>query len=950
MLLNAHWIWHNQDDANPYNQTVIARRYFHIESVARAVVEVTADSYYRLCINGEWVNDGPCRSWPEHYQYDRIDVTGYVQPGRNEIRLVARYYGEGNHHQVPQQAGLLFEMNVTPVSGEPFTLVSDDTWEVALAEAWVANTPLISLQMEPFEQYDARREDRLHFDKAVTLSRAHDGPWKDLDPRDSALLTRRLFRLRRFVGAGVVDPEWLGFTFPVKRLLHPGLRQANHHVSVANAVATLVVPEGARTIRIESDDYHIKINGAPDSGQGFSLSPGKNLLVAVSKQCFGHSAANQSIRFVDCNGFALQNPREPEHPNPWCFVPAEDQPYVGDDMIFNFYPDAERDRAREQAEDVLDRMQKEVVDVDSFSRILGARARCIPPERMLQEDPHAQFLARHVIGDAAGFVDNPEALMRESPEMTVVRPSPQGDIEIVYDLGQQNCGYYAIDIESDAECVIDVFGIEHIREDGVLQHTWGNRNGVRYICKQGANRFVSLKRRSGRYLFITLRNQTKPVRIRNIHLIESTYPAERQGAFSCSDFTLNQIWEMSAHTLKLCIEDTYTDCPLYEQTLWVGDARNEALFAYTAFGATDVARRCITLAAQSLERYPIVGCQVPSSWDVLIPAWSFLWVISVWEHYFYSGDKAFLAKTWESVCQNLRGAETFIDDSGLFSARLWNMFDWSGIDDRHETVLHNSLFAVGAVDAALACADVLEDAQAAVWLQAYRDRLVHAINQQWDETWQAYPDSIHEDGTPSPSVSQHTSFLAILYDVVEASRLDAALQNLLDPPEGMITVGSPFAMLYAWEALEKTGMEDAIIASIRRHYLPMVNAGASTVWEVFPGGAGAPPGFPTRSHCHAWSSAPIHFLNRIILGIRQTRVGGAAYEISPRLNGLTWARGASATIKGPIEVEWQKKSGQLYATVAAPEGTSVKFVKNETHDGITVWLNGRRVDATSVVS
>ena len=58
--------------------------------------------------------------------------------------------------------------------------------------------------------------------------------------------------------------------------------------------------------------------------------------------------------------------------------------------------------------------------------------------------------------------------------------------------------------------------------------------------------------------------------------------------------------------MKLCMEDTFTDCPLYEQTLWVGDARNEGLFAMSVFGAYDLVRRCIRLAGQSLERFPLV--------------------------------------------------------------------------------------------------------------------------------------------------------------------------------------------------------------------------------------------------------------------------------------------------------------------------------------------------------
>ena len=177
-------------------------------------------------------------------------------------------------------------------------------------------------------------------------------------------------------------------------------------------------------------------------------------------------------------------------------------------------------------------------------------------------------------------MENPTALLRNDDAITTVLPSPEGDIELVYDLGEQRVGYLDFDLVADEGVHVDLYEVEYITPKGVVQHTWANRNGMRYITSQGANRFTSLKRRSGQYVFITLRNQHSPVHIRHLQVIESTYPVEAVGSFTCSDERLVRIWEISARTLKLCMEDTFTDCPLYEQTLWVGDARNEALYAY----------------------------------------------------------------------------------------------------------------------------------------------------------------------------------------------------------------------------------------------------------------------------------------------------------------------------------------------------------------------------------
>jgi hypothetical protein len=77
--LIAKWIWHPQDDYCLYNQTILARKTFFLDGMLdSAQLRITADTSYRLVINDEWVNDGPCRSWPEHYQYDEINVVPFL--------------------------------------------------------------------------------------------------------------------------------------------------------------------------------------------------------------------------------------------------------------------------------------------------------------------------------------------------------------------------------------------------------------------------------------------------------------------------------------------------------------------------------------------------------------------------------------------------------------------------------------------------------------------------------------------------------------------------------------------------------------------------------------------------------------------------------------------------------------------------------------------------------
>ncbi|MCD4825654.1 MAG: alpha-L-rhamnosidase N-terminal domain-containing protein [Phycisphaerae bacterium] len=933
MNFKAKWIWQRGADCRAYNQTIIARKQFRLGELSRAVMSITTDGRYRLFINGQWVNDGPGRSWPEHFQYDRIDVTSYLVKGENEIRIVARYFGVGDFHSVPLQAGLLGQLDIQAGKTKR-TIATDGSWEVAPATGWIQNTPKVSVQMEPQELYDARLETRGRFTKAAVLFDAKKGPWKDLNPCKVALMTKKPLPFRRFAEASAVSHDGFGICVPATRLLHPGLIEAQRHVSMACGLATVIHLKKAATLCITTDGLNVRAGKYGCKNDRLKLPAGKHLLLATVDSIFDHGK-EIAIRFFDSPKMTLENPLCAGHENPWCFIRFPEADYAGDDIAWTIEGDPQRMELVKSYKKRVAEIHRDVTNVESFTKHLGRVASCMPSRKMLLEDFTWQFMNRRVVGDAADCVDGPANLIHDNGDVTVIKPGKQGDVELQYDLGEQSVGYYTIDLVADAGVIIDIHGVEHIDPDGTIKHTVGSRidnlNGMRYITKQGVNRFVSLKRRSGRYLFITLRNQAKPVRIRNIQLIESTYPVDQQGFFECSDGRLQQVWDISTRTLKLCMEDAYTDCPLYEQTLWVGDARNESLYASTAFGAVDISRRCIQLAAQSLERYDLVGCQVPSCWDCLLPAWSFLWGISVWDHYFYTGDKTWLKKIFPAVLKNLKGTKKHCNEQGLFSGNFWNLFDWAPIDDEHDTVLHNSIFVVGAIDAALQCAEILGDKKNPVWLRPLRSRVIKAVRGLWDNKKKSFPDSIHADGSLSPSTSQHTSFLGVLYDVVEKKNLKHAVGNIIDPPADMVRVGSPFAVQYMYEALEKIGRCDDIIRSIYEMYLPMLQAGATTTWEAFGS---------SRSHCHAWSAAPLYYLNRIVLGIRQTAPGCTEFEISPHIaDGITWARGASASVKGTLSVDWRLEGKTLRVKITAPKSVRARFVRNETHKGLRVIMD-----------
>ena len=185
----------------------------------------------------------------------------------------------------------------------------------------------------------------------------------------------------------------------------------------------------------------------------------------------------------------------------------------------------------------------------------------------------------------------------------------------------------------------------------------------------------------------------------------------------------------------------------------------------------------------------------------------------------------------------------------------------------------------------------------------------------------------------------HTSFLALLYDVIPPERRAAALANTPDPPAGhgagRLALRHPVPIRSPGEGRAAAG---ASSASIYENYLPMLAAGATTVWEVFPDQRRPPGRLPHPLAHPRLVLAPLHFLPQVVLGIRQSAPGGAAYTISPWLGDLQWAKGAVCTARGSLEVSWRRDGQVLELEVRAPEGVQIQFEPNPSLAGLDVRL------------
>jgi len=923
----AKWIW-TQGDPRPRNYHLCVRKTFPAPTERdRAVLHITADSRYRAYLNGEWLGDGPARSWRDLQQFDTYDVAGLLCDGQNALAILVHHFGESTFHYDIGRAGLLAQVQCSHAASSGSMEViaaTDSTWRTRHNEAFERRTLRISCQMPFEEHYNANHEparwtqpdyDDSNWDTAIELGPVGMAPWKQLEPRTIPFLTREPVYPVNLPEMRLANPPNIDSSFHLKPYVYPSDRSSNPRIVDAVAATVIHSDSPQEIILLPAQAVNasaICLNGrelaveaselwhAPVHVRKGRLRKGENLLT-IRMASLSH-VFDVSLCGVTAKPVTL---RSPSGQGAW--------------MVFTGAIHDGRAPAGPESGTAGWERDAHLDDI----------ARCASPEAIrhhLSEGTEVDF---HDMADASVFnltawavqapgklcVEGPECCLTDQADVATIECPAGGDTELLLDFGRELIGYIEFDVEAEAGTVLDGNMFEGIQDIG-RHYTLGNLNSFRYVATGGRQRFRSFQRRGLRYLTLTLRNHTHPVKIHWVRCLLSTYPSVERGSFRCSDPMLTKIWETGRYTLRMCSEDTFTDCPTYEQTYWVGDARNEALVNYAAYGDEPLTARCVVLPVHSLQRSVLTESQVPSGWQNVLTAWSLLWVLMVEEHFQWSGNIRTLRQAYSGVIGNMRSCHRMLDKRGLLSIDAWNMFDWAPQDINSRVVAHNQMFLAGALASAERLATVLNRSGDARFCREMRSKLIRSINRHlWDDKRKAYVDSIHDDGTPSTTISQQTNSLAVLYGVAGRDRAEQIAKMTVRPPARAVKVGSPFAMFYILETLAHIGRHDELIGIVRDRWGAMIDAGATTFWETFPGWEG---GWVSRSLCHAWSAAPTWFLSRYQLGVEPLEPGFAKAAVRPVPAGLEWCEGSFPTPHGSIGVSWKNERDAFSIAVEPP--------------------------------
>lgn len=942
-MWEASWIWGTGEES-PRNEWRCFRKSFCLSSLQKDIqLKITADSRYVLFINGRQVGCGPVRSWPFELAYDQYDIGHLLAAGQeNTIAVLVMHYGVSTFQYLRGRGGLVIQAESSGSSDKPF-LTTDASWVTSIHPGHDTSSSRISCQLPFTERFDARGWDdswtKPEFDdsgweSAIPIGSVGMQPWTSLTANTIPLLTEEPIYPARIESLRFVKPVSWNAVIDLRALFVPSSINHANNIRFTGLLAAVIRLSEAAPFTIGSvDNGRISLR-ASLNGQWFDSSAytGENpkqfltlelaagvhfLLLDVAGTTHGHS---YHIGFDSNASFEILSPIADSKamspftaigPFDWVEIidHQEPVPWPGD------HPEYVRAKALHSAD-----------GLESFATWLQP----IPDALFSTEDVFSSMLWKKV--DQAHPIPHQLQLAACAGSNAGMIPvHPDLDTEIIIDFGRELSGYVSFELDAHAGTIIDGYGFEYMR-DGWIQHTYELDNTFRYTCREGRQSYTSFIRRGFRYLTLTVRRADKPIKLYEVKTIHSSYPVANVGNFHSSSSLLNEIWRISRDSTRLCMEDTFVDCPAFEQTYWVGDARNASLINYYAFGSHEIVERCLRLVPGSSFQTPLYANQVPSGWSSVIPNWTMFWVTACYEYYRFTGDEAFASRMWPKAKYTLEHYLKKIDDAGLLRIKGWNLLDWAAFEQPGDGIVApQNMFLVKALRDAALLAAAAGDSAGGVAFLAEANLLHAAINRNlWDDNRSAYLDCIHPDGSPSSTLSMQTQVVACLCDIAQGERARLIEGYIIEPPADFVQIGSPFMSFFYYEALAKLGRLDIMTSDILEQYGTMVEYGATTVWEVYPHSSiTINPKMKTRSHCHAWSAGPVYFLGAHILGVQGSAPGWSKVTIAPNPVGLAWARGSVPLPgSGRIDVSWQvdEAANHMMLRIGAPSRVEIDIV------------------------
>ncbi|MNM93823.1 Bacterial alpha-L-rhamnosidase [compost metagenome] len=252
--------------------------------------------------------------------------------------------------------------------------------------------------------------------------------------------------------------------------------------------------------------------------------------------------------------------------------------------------------------------------------------------------------------------------------------------------------------------------------------------------------------------------------------------------------------------------------------------------------------------------------------------------------------------------------------------------DWAGLGRQGQAAALNAQYA-GTLNVASQIAQAVGAIRISDRYATRAAEIFQALNQShWDERRGVWVDMVEsQTGDQLLRTSQHTNAAMTLWGNFAEERVGRALTRITDPARQTMTAALPVVPVgskldeeegvvmantfyghFVCEALARHGQVEEALSQIRRSFAPMVDAGATTLWEAMS---------PFASLCHGFSASPTYFLSRHILGVAPVKPGFEEVRVAPDLADLQFAEGLVPAGERDIHVRLDRVDAGFTAVI-----------------------------------
>lgn len=462
------------------------------------------------------------------------------------------------------------------------------------------------------------------------------------------------------------------------------------------------------------------------------------------------------------------------------------------------------------------------------------------------------------------------------------------------------------------------------REDKINGHLEGYKDLYQvagYGTENKPECFETYWFRTFRFLQIHIQTGEEPLVLKRLDYEETGYPLEVKTGVEVSDKSMKDIWEISERTLRRCMQETYTDCPYYEQLQYIMDSRTQILYTYAVSADDRLARQCMDDMRRSQRADGLLNCCYPNCNPNVIPGFSIYYILMVYDHMMYFGDKKLVRSHMPYIENVLNYFHENLTEQGyvgqvgtVIGNRFWSFIDWA--DEWNPTsgmppaglkgpiTMESFLYIYGLQHAAKLLEFMGRKEDAADYMKQ-AEGVQDAIRK-----YCTGANGMIQDGPGVEEYSQHCQVFAVLTDTVKGEQgRTNLLRTIEEKGYAQCTVAMRF---YLFRALEKTGLYE-YSERYWDTWRNMVKLHCTTSIES---------DSYARSECHAWGALALYELPSVILGVRPAEPGYKSIRIAPVPGYMTYAKGTVITPVGEVEVSWKKEQDKVQIDYKVPEGVT----------------------------